>query len=136
MTTIDRVGPKLPPRPAATAAGSSGGGFVPPSDARADAAAAPPVALSGPVTLESLLALQQVDDATAQDRQARDHGRRLLRELGGLQAALLGSGGLTETLGRIGALADALPAASDPELAVALAQVVLRARIELARHGG
>jgi hypothetical protein len=137
MTVIDRVGPPAPGRPGARAGSGAGAGFPPPAAAAGpDAARAEAMAMSVPVALESLLALQQVDEVTEWDRAARRHGHALLMALGRLQRALLEDGDPAAVLGQIRALADATPAAADPGLAAAVDMVVLRARIELARRGG
>jgi hypothetical protein len=90
--------------------------------------------------LESLLALQQVDEAVERDRAARRHGRTLLGALGRLQHLLLAADGAAlaqpAVLAELRSLAGSLPAAADPGLAASLDLVVLRARIELIRHGG
>jgi hypothetical protein len=84
--------------------------------------------------LDSLLALQQVDEPTEHDRVARRHGQALLAALGRLQRLLLEDGDQAAVLEQIRTLAEATPTAADPELAAALDLVVLRARIELARR--
>ena len=94
------------------------------------------LAEAAPVALDSLLALQQVDEPTERDRAARRHGQALLGALGWLQRALLDDGDQAAVLGRIRRLAEVIPAAADAGLAAAVDMVVLRARIELARRGG
>ncbi len=99
-------------------------------------------ATAAPVPLEALLAVQEADasggqeSSAARDRRARRHGRALLEALGGLQRALLSTdGGVSpELLQRLRMLvADPVPAA-DPALGAVVAQIALRARIELARY--
>ena len=135
MTVIDRVGPTAPGRPAARAGTGAATVFRPPAEPGPDAACAAEVAMPAPVGLDALLALQQVDEPTERDRAARRHGQALLGALGRLQRLLLEDGDQAAALGQIRALADATPAAADPELAAAVDLVVLRARIELARRG-
>jgi Class II flagellar assembly regulator len=136
MTGIERVG-RLPPSTQAARAGSGGAGrFPPPVESGPDAGPAGAVATSAPVALDSLLALQQVDEPTERDRSARRHGQALLMALGRLQRLLLEDGDQADALAQISALAEAMPAAADPGLAAAIDMVVLRARIELARRGG
>jgi hypothetical protein len=88
------------------------------------------------VSLDSLLTLQQVDEPTERDRAARRRGQALLGALGRLQLLLLVEGDPVPTLAQLRSLAEGAPAAADPALAAAIDQVVLRARIELARRGG
>jgi hypothetical protein len=136
MTVIDRVGPLPPSRPSARIGSSGAANFPAPAEAGADAGRAAEVASPAPVALESLLALQQVDNAPERDRAARRHGQALLLALGGLQRLLLEGGDEVAALAQIRSLADAMPTADDPGLADAIDHVVLRARIELARRGG
>ncbi len=71
---------------------------------------------------------------SARDRQARSRGQALLRALSGLQAALLaGPGEAACALRQVATLLDGASEADDPALADTLAQVTLRAQIELAR---
>ncbi len=136
MTVIDRVGPLPQARPGVRAAAAAAAGFLPPAAPGADAARATGVATSAPVSLDSLLALQQVDEPTERDRAARRHGHALLLALGRLQRLLLEDGDPADALEPLRALAEATPAAAaDPGLAAAVDMVVLRARIELARRG-
>lgn len=136
MTVIDRVGPLTPGRPGARAGTGGATGFLPPAEPGPGAVGSAGVAPTVPVTLDLLLALQQVDEPTERDHAARRHGQALLAALGRLQRILLEDGDQTVALEHIRALADAPPAAADPGLAAALGLVVLRARIELARPGG
>ncbi|MGA3403095.1 MAG: flagellar assembly protein FliX [Acetobacteraceae bacterium] len=137
MTVIDRVGPLPPARPGARAATTGATGFLPPAEPGPDAGRATEVAASAPVALDSLLALQQVDEPTERDRAARRHGQALLGALGRLQRLLLlEDGDQRAALQQLHALVDTMPAAADPGLAAAIDLVVLRARIELARRGG
>ncbi|HVC59118.1 MAG TPA: flagellar assembly protein FliX [Acetobacteraceae bacterium] len=137
MTMINRVGPLPPSRPGARTGGGTAAGFLPPAAPGPDASRAEGVALAAPVALDSLLALQQVDEPAERDRAARRHGHALLAALGRLQRALLEHGDEAAALGQIRGLAEAAPAAAaDPGLAASVDLVVLRARIELARRNG
>jgi hypothetical protein len=70
-----------------------------------------------------------------EDREARRHGGDLLAELEALHAALLGKPHGFDGLRRLAALLNRPPAmARDPRLAEAVAEIGLRARVELARH--
>jgi hypothetical protein len=103
----------------------------------ADTGATPAsLAAAAPMALESLLALQQVDQANERDRTARRHAHALLAALGRVQRGLLTGDDPAAALAEMRTLVAATPAASDPALAAALDQVVLRTRIELIRRGG
>ncbi|MGC8524785.1 MAG: flagellar assembly protein FliX [Acidibrevibacterium sp.] len=112
--------------------------FAVSSDAAAETAA--PAASAAIGGLEAILLLQEAGDEGVADQKARRHGRDLLEELAALQRALLApageSGGeKTVVLARLAALAEMNPGeARDPALRAAVAAVVLRARVELARH--
>jgi hypothetical protein len=106
-----------------------GGGFAV-AEESAGVAAPTAAALLAPV---AMLALQEIDNQTVQDREARRQGEAVLRALAVLQRSRLDGGA-----GGIAGLADALAAAAatparDPRLAGILEAVVLRARVELAR---
>ena len=117
----------LPPRPGLRAAG----GFHLPGQP-ATTAAAPPAE----VAFSYMLTLQEVDDAEHRDRAARRRGQDLLAELAALQRALLAAGGAAPeaALHRLATLAQTVPLAADPALAQAVAAIVLRSRVELARY--
>ena len=95
-------------------------------------------------TMQQLLALQetlemaQPSDAgmdAVRDREARRRGRALLDGMAGLQRGLLRGvpelSALTELAGLVAAPCEA----ADPGLCALLAEIRLRARIELARYG-
>jgi hypothetical protein len=89
----------------------------------------------------ALLALQEDAGGTnparqAADREARRHGRDLLRALSDLQRALLGAGGLADSLERLDTLLQGCPNASDPELGQAIRAIRLRAELERYRLRG
>jgi len=90
--------------------------------------------------LDGLLALQEslghpAPDWLEADRPARQHGRRLLVTLGGLQRLMLTGGDAGSLLAELRSLAEAAPEAADPALAAALGAINLRVRVELARRG-
>ncbi|HUB14066.1 MAG TPA: flagellar assembly protein FliX [Acetobacteraceae bacterium] len=134
MTAIDPVGVPPAVRPAPRKAGGAGTGFTPLAEPAADAAR-PAGEVEPMMELQTLLALQQMDDAPARDIAAHRRGQSLLAALGRLQRALLGAGDASAVLDEIRSLARDVPVAADPALATAVAQVVLRAQIELARRG-
>ena len=128
MSGISRIGgPAGIGRPAPRRA--DGKGFQVPEEAPQ----ASPASAAGPIGLAALLALQD-EEEPPRDRAARRQARALLAELDALHAALLGAGGFTG-LARLAALLDAMPdQAADPALRDAVADIALRARIELARY--
>jgi hypothetical protein len=69
------------------------------------------------------------------EREARRHGRAVLDMLTALQRSLLAGPPDPATLRQLAALAAEIPPAADPELRACLAQVRLRARVELVRYG-
>jgi hypothetical protein len=132
MTGIERVGWPTAPRVASRPAAKSGF-FVPPEAAgpgQVEAAAAPAA-----TSLGSMLALQEADVETVEDREARKHGHDMLAALAELQRALLGGGGGDGVaLQRLGDLAASVRHATDPRLAAMVSAIVLRVRVELARR--
>ena len=87
---------------------------------------------AAPVGASLMLALQETMTSEAGDREARQHGQKLLAALAELQRALLADDG-GDALRRLLLLAERMPQAGDPELSRALNSIRLRARIELAR---
>jgi hypothetical protein len=103
------------------------------SDGQSRAEAAAPAGAS--TGIDALLALQAVDDPLLARRKAVRRGRNLLDALEGLQADIL-SGGIGEgSLNRIVALVGQARAETDPELEALIADIDLRARVELAKLG-
>ena len=105
----------------------SGAGFALP--------AGRPNAAPAALPLGALLAVQEAAGGEPPgERAARRRGRALLAELAGLQHDMLGAGTTPDRLAALRALvAEALPPPADLALAAALAAIVLRARVELAR---
>jgi hypothetical protein len=101
--------------------------------------AAPSVEAKQPtqgVALSGMLALQETETETVQDRTARRHGIALLETLSQLQKTLLSPQGSAETeIETLALLANEMPHAANPGLAAALADIRLRAKIELLRRG-
>jgi hypothetical protein len=124
-------GPANRPRPAASRPASS---FNVESEAAAPAIQENQPAQS--VALLGMLALQETETETLQDRTARRHGIALLESLAQLQKSLLSpqSDNATE-IENLALLANAMPQAVDPGLAAALTGIRLRAKIELLRRG-
>jgi hypothetical protein len=86
--------------------------------------------------VDSLLALQEIGDMPADRDQARRHGEALLAQLDELRYALL-AGGMP--LSRLEQLAQTLKSRqgsiADPGLAEVVAEIELRAAVELAKLG-
>jgi hypothetical protein len=93
------------------------------------------VAAPGPLTaLDSILALQSVDDSTSGPSKAIAHGEELLDLLDNVRDGLLSGGIPRATLNR---LANAVSRRgdnfADPKLQVVLDEIELRAKVELAK---
>lgn len=87
-----------------------------------------------PASLASILMLQELGSETEADRQARRHGHDMLAALSELQRAILGATGGGEALERLGELAASVPLATDRRLAALISAIIVRVRVELARH--
>lgn len=132
------MGPVRPVTAGSLAAGRTRrreGGFALPSDG-ADSAASVTGAAPPPV-LGALLAVQ--DQAAAPPAEppaarARHQAAAALDELRGLQLELLRGGQDLARLERLAHLAESGPEGLDPALAALLAEIRLRARVELARR--
>lgn len=106
-----------------------------------DVAAASGAVSAGPVSsLDSLLALQEVGNATEEkggekDRRARDWGHSVLDRLEDIRNGLL-AGAIPAD--RLRTLAESMQKqkenASDPALAAIIEEIELRAQVELAKH--
>ncbi len=81
-----------------------------------------------------LLLQQEMDSGPARDRHARRHGRAMLDALAELQHALLVGDEDPAVLGRLAALLQHCPEASDPGLRATVGAVVVRVHVELARR--
>ena len=93
-------------------------------------------AAASAVPLDGLLALQECAAEPLADREARRGAQALLAELAALQRDILAGTVIGTRLERLARLAEDIQAAAQPALREAVASVVLRARIELARFGG
>lgn len=91
-----------------------------------------PVRAQTPVTASMLLAMQERSGQETTDREAEQHGHRVIHELGALQQALL-SGTEADMHARLSALADIDLTGADPALARVLSSIRLRARLEAER---
>ena len=84
-------------------------------------------------SLSTLLALQEVDTPTEQDRKAHRHAEILLDELQALQLEMLGRPPDSGRLHRLAGMIHGLPVATHLGLRAAVAAVAMRAELELAR---
>jgi len=84
------------------------------------------------IGLESMLALQAVDERSERDRDARKRGTALLASLTKLQRVMLAGMDPGQTLQELNELATGDPGADDPGLAAILRAIVLRSRVEIA----
>ena len=117
-----------------TSRSASGGFFVPDQAASSPAASAQPV--SHTAALNSLLALQAVEDPLLKKKRAIRRGNSLLDSLEAVKADML-LGRVSE--GRLNQLLALVTTARDrhnmPELDAVLDDIELRARVELAKFG-
>jgi len=134
MTSIERVeGRPAVARTAVRGERQGGAAFAAALAAEAGRNAAP-AAPAAAAALGPMLALQESAAAPVRDREARRRGQGLLAALAALQHGLLsGDGG--GALQRLADLAVSVPEPEDKRLGAVLAAIVLRARVELARHG-
>jgi hypothetical protein len=86
------------------------------------------------IGLESMLALQGIDEAAERDREARKRATAMIAALTGLQRAMLAGETACLTSGEMTELAADGRLADDPALAAILRSVTLRLRVELARR--
>lgn len=121
------------PRRGAREASSGSGSFA---EVLADKAATPSNVTAGASlgAIDSLLALQEVPDATARRREARKRGETLLDQLDEIRLGLL-TGRLSRAqIERLASLvANRSGPLGAPELEAVLAEIELRAAVELAK---
>ncbi len=86
------------------------------------------------IGLDSMLALQAVDEAAERDRAARKRGNAILAALTRLQRTMLAAEDPSMALRDMNDLTSDTPVAEDPGLAAIVRAVVLRSRIEIARR--
>jgi Class II flagellar assembly regulator len=84
------------------------------------------------IDLDSMLALQAVDEATEHDRTARKRGTAMIAALIKLQRITLAQQDASQTLSSLIDLTADSPAADDPGLEAILRAIKLRARVEIA----
>jgi hypothetical protein len=132
MTAINGLGPAAPA--GRTMKSAAGAGAFRLDETSVSSGAAPTTATTE-ISLAGLLALQADDAGEARDRSARRRGRELLDALAALQRAMLGGEIDQDQLHDLAALVADVPDAADSRLRAAMEDVVLRVRVELARHG-
>ena len=139
MDPIKGFLPAGPLGPVSSRRAARGGGRFSVAEGPTDGAAAGEAESVAEASLAGLLALQEEADGSAdralRDGAARRRGRDLLGELAALQRDLLAGGPDPDRLARLATLAESVPDAADPRLRDAVAAIVLRARVEAARHG-
>ena len=86
------------------------------------------------IGLETMLALQAVDEAQERDRAAHKRGTAMIAALTRLQRAMLAVEDPAAALRALIELAADHPLADDPGLGAILRAIVLRSRVELARR--
>jgi len=84
------------------------------------------------INLDSMLALQAVDEATEHDRTARKRGAAMIAALIKLQRMTLAEQDPSLALAALNDLTEDSPAADDPGLDAILTAIKLRARVEIA----
>jgi len=110
------------------------GGFTVVVDNDAPAALAAPETAAGD-GVGALLALQAVGDMPAERRRAVQNGRDLLDDLDRLKVALLEGRVPAERIERLAAAVGERRTTGDPRLDQVMAEIDLRARVELAKLG-
>jgi hypothetical protein len=86
------------------------------------------------IGLESMLALQAVDEAAERDRAAHKRGSAMIAALSRLQRAMLAAEDPSAALNALQDVAGQAPLANDPALAAIVRTVELRCRVEIARR--
>ena len=113
--------------------GSGSSGFAPAS--QPEAAAAPTTA--GPQTIqgvESILALQSVDDATSERKRVVQQGNAMLDVLEDMRLDLISGHVSDEKLDRLAMMLSGRKSSSDSKLDAVIAEIELRVRVELAKR--
>ena len=121
--------------PAAGTKRTGGSGFSLP-DAAATTDTRPAVAPRAATSLDALLAMQGVDDATERRKKSVARGRGALDVLDELKIAMLSGSFDAGTVTRLRAAASDLKTSSgDPGLDAVLSEIELRVEVELAKTG-
>ncbi|MGZ0188911.1 MAG: flagellar assembly protein FliX [Alphaproteobacteria bacterium] len=113
---------------------ASGAGFA--GHLSGNSAPASTDAATGPASVASLLAVQATGDALEGRRQALDRGEGLLQRMEAIQLALLEGRLDDDALQRLAAELERQNTGSgDPDLSELIAEIELRAAVELAKRG-
>ena len=134
MGLIDGVGRPGPPPGARGTSGARQGRFSVSFGAAAGSAKAGAVLCAAAARLDGMLALQEGECETVEDRAARRRGQDILAGLSRMQLAALNGESDPKLLQDLAALASDLPVATAPALRSALAAIAVRAHVELARR--
>jgi hypothetical protein len=86
------------------------------------------------IGVESMLALQAVDEKAERERAARKRGTAMIAALTDLQRAMLAREDPAAALRDLNELAGAVPSSDDPALGAILRAITLRSRVEIARR--
>jgi hypothetical protein len=118
---------------AGRAAGTDGKGFA--TEEMADAKTAAALTGSGPTAaVDTILALQGIEDSSDSRTRGVHHGEQLLTLLDELRDGLLAGGIPRTTLNRLAlAIAKRRESFAEPKLQTVLDEIDLRARVELAK---
>ena len=134
---VDSLGPagaNAPPTRVRDSLAAAETGFSIGRDAVRGAPVPTSLSVGSPIGLETMLALQAVDEDRERDRGARKRGSALIAALSDLQRAMLADGDPALALQALGSLAADCPEAAEPALGAAVRAIVLRARVEVARR--
>jgi hypothetical protein len=115
---------------------AASGGLFRVSDQQQEPKRASMMAPSMPAgAMDALLSLQVVDDAGQRRKRVLQRGRGLLDSLDSLKIAVLNGAVPTALLQKLARDLKDQPASDDPALAAIIAQIELRAAVELAKRG-
>ncbi len=114
---------------------AGGSGFALPAAESEPRRAASTQGMAAAGGLEGLLALQIVEDPLLRRRRSAQRGRTMLDLLDSLKLALLSGRVPRETLHRIARTMRQREPSGDPVLEGIIAEIELRAAVELAKHG-
>lgn len=133
IKSTGRADPVSSVKRTARAAAAAGTSFA--AEEIADAKTAAALTGSGPIAaVDTILALQEVEDSTDSHTRGVHHGEQLLNLLDEVRDGLLAGGIPRATLNRLAlAIAKRRESFLDPKLQTVLDEIDLRARVELAK---
>jgi hypothetical protein len=129
-----RAGGIVGPAPLASDGTRTSDGLFSVDDAAAPLRQNAPLSSVPSIGLDSMLALQAVDEAVERDRAARKRGMAIIAALTKLQRAMLGREDPSPTLNLLNELTAECPLAHDVGLGAIVRAIVLRSRVEIARR--